>query len=270
MAQTKGMQELLYERTEQLTWSIVPLWCVPESTAVNASIVGTGFFINDQGYFITAAHVANVNHIGPDTKPIPCFLQVMIRHEGGAGSKLFDIIDTDKDHDLALCQIKGLMVRDEKHSPLPPDAIPRSRWSPFASLAMDSESPRSGELVALDGFPLGSWIPDVQMGNVAATETLMEVPKTPKDGRELLQISVNGNHGNSGGPVVDISTGKVIGVLLMVVPAPLAIDGELKWDLGTYQSSGIMLAVPAKWVNALVARHQISSSEVKAGKYFAW
>jgi S1-C subfamily serine protease len=266
-AQPKGFQELMYERTAQLTWSVLPLWCVSESSANKTGVVGTGFFINEQGYFITAAHVANVNHLGT----IPCFLQVMVRTQrGDASPRLFDVIETDADHDLALCQIKGLLVRDEKHSPILHGAPATFTRSPFASLAIDTETPRPGELVALDGFPLGSWVPDVQLGNVAAVLTLIDVPRTPKDGRELLQVSVNGNHGDSGGPVVDMTSGRVIGVLLEILPAPLATGGELKYDLGNYQSSGIMLAAPAKWVNALLAKHQVSSSEVKAGKFFAW
>ena len=87
---------------------------------------------------------------------------------------------------------------------------------PFASLGIASNPPETGDLALVTGFPLGSWTPTVQLGLVAAVETLYPPPTPPlgvhKDSGHLLQISVSANHGNSGGPVIDLVTGKVIGV----------------------------------------------------------
>jgi len=91
-----------------------------------------------------------------------------------------------------------------------------------------------------------------------------------KDGRELLQISVSANHGNSGGPIIDLATGEVIGVLLQLVPAPLAIGGQLHYDAGTFEMSGLMLAAPAAWVNTILAKNGVHSEGVRPGKLVIW
>ena len=76
------------------------------------------------------------------------------------------------------------------------------------------------------------------------------IARLPKDTSELLQVSVSANHGNSGGPVIDLNSGLVVGVILSIVPAPLAIGGQQILSPSSFDMSGIMLAAPAKWINA--------------------
>jgi S1-C subfamily serine protease len=135
-------------------------------------------------------------------------------------------------------------------------------------------APQTGRFVVVSGFPLGSWTPTVQVGMVAATENVnpngMSAGVIRKDGRSLLQISVYANHGNSGGPVIDLTTGKVIGVIDQLVPAPLQLGGQQILNPSTFSASGIMLAVPAKWVETLLERNHIKSEAVPAGRLVAW
>ena len=73
-------------------------------------------------------------------------------------------------------------------------------------------------------------------------------------------MSVSGNMGNSGSPVISLRTGKVIGVIVQAVPSPL-------WSAQAVpikQNSGIMLAVPALWIHDLLTRNHVSSLEHKA------
>lgn len=129
----------------------------------------------------------------------------------------------------------------------------------------------AGLFVLVSGFPLGSWTPAIQFGLLSAIETRYpEAPiaRLPKDTFELLQISVSANHGNSGGPVIDLRSGRVVGVILSIVPAPLAIDGQQIWNDRSYDMSGIMLAAPAKWINALLLRHGLKSEGIREGKLF--
>jgi S1-C subfamily serine protease len=145
---------------------------------------------------------------------------------------------------------------------------------PFASLAISTAAPRAGRFVVVSGFPLGSWTPALQIGMIAATKTInpnaMYGATIHKDGGELLQISISANHGNSGGPVIDLNSGQVIGVVDQVVPAPLQIGGQHILNPNTFSASGIMLAAPAKWVEALLEKNHIKSEGVPAGKLVAF
>lgn len=199
-------------------------WNKPETPKFTV-VVGTGFLIDREGHFITAAHVANIKQVGGANVR----LTAGIRQKSGGGSgQSFNVVGTDEDHDLALCQVnefrvftpaqsptaKSMRAADAK--PLPSGTVRTDARHPFASLGIASNPPETGDLALVTGFPLGSWTPTVQLGLVAAVETLYPPPTPPlgvhKDSGHLLQISVSANHGNSGGPVIDLVTGKVIGV----------------------------------------------------------
>ncbi len=247
---------------------------------VESGVVGTGFIVNDRGYFITAAHVAKIKEIGPKDRPVKVRLTAVLRQGSGDGTGMpFTVIEIDEAHDLALCQINGFRVYLPADSPIA--KLPRSREKgaltlkqmahPFASLSISKRQAQLGNFILLGGFPLGSWTPAIQFGIISAVRTIYP-PSTPVAGvpagqRELLQISVSANHGNSGCPVIDLSSGQVVGVILQIVPAPLAMEGRNIWNSGTYDMSGIMLAAPASWIEALLTRHGVKSQRVRAGKY---
>ncbi|MDE3063824.1 MAG: trypsin-like peptidase domain-containing protein [Acidobacteriota bacterium] len=276
MAEIHGLQEQIFARSEQAIWTTIPIDCwsdfnnpgIPRTEAV----VGTGFLINEQGYFVTAGHVASIDHVGSEEHPIPCKIKAVLRQRDGSGfSEQFEIIELDRDHDLALCRILGFKTEDEKAAKKKKLPIPETSFHPFSSVAVETYAPRMGELLLMSGFPLGSYTPVLQLGLLSATENIFPgLPRTPKDGGELLQIAINGNHGDSGAPIVDLTSGHVIGVILQVVPAPLAVGGALRFDVGDYQNSGIMLAAPASWVNALLTKHGLSSADVQPGRLVMW
>jgi S1-C subfamily serine protease len=147
---------------------------------------------------------------------------------------------------------------------------------PFASLRLAKNPATTGRLVLVSVFPLGSWTPAIQMGLVSAVETIyppglgVSNGIAGKDARDLLQISVSANHGNSGGPIIDLTTGEVVGVLIRLVPAPIAIGGQLRYDADTFEMSGLMLAAPAKWVRNLLAKNSIKDEAIPAGKFVIW
>jgi len=276
-AKGRSFQEEIYSRAEQASWAAIPIDCwsdfsrpeIPQTEAV----VGTGFLVNQQGYFITAAHVAQADHVGPDDHPIPCKVKAVLRQRDGSGfSQQFDVVELDKDHDLALCRILGFQVGEEKHfNKLMNNAIPETSQHPFSSLALKADAPKIGELVLVSGFPLGSYTSVLQLGILSATRNVFSgLPRTPKDGGALLQIAVSGNHGDSGAPVVDVDSGRVLGVILQVVPAPLAVGGMLRFDMGDFQNSGIMLAAPASWVGAILVRHGLNSEAIQPGRFVCW
>ena len=277
-AAEKGFQELLYERAPQSEWATISLSCWSDFAdnrfPPTEQVVGSGFLVNDEGYFVTAAHVVKTDHVGSDAAQIPCKLKAVVRQaDGNSGAMGFDIIEVDEGHDLALCRILGFKVYDEQHPSHLDKGTPKSSWHPFSSLAVATSEVRQGELVLLSGFPLGSWTQALHLGLISSTIMVnpnVPIPTVTKDRNQLVPVTINGNHGDSGGPLIDVTTGQVVGVLLQIVPAPMAIGGRVVWDSGTFELSGIMLAAPATWVNALLSRHNVRSHSEAPGKLHIW
>jgi S1-C subfamily serine protease len=227
---------------QNANFAVIPIWY---NTSENMQVVGTGFLVTPDGYFVTAAHVLQCY------EPKSAQMTLGLRERSGAGSGVwFDVIEKDEAHDLALCKTTlPLKFVESKDNP--------GSEEPMASLHVSAMQPDAGDFIAIAGFPLGSWFPAIQFGTVAATRTTNpNAGRVPAGQRELLQISASGNKGNSGSPVISLDTSDVIGVIVQAQPAPLFSTTE---GIPLAQSSGIMLAVPAKWVQDLLKRHNVTS-----------
>src|SRR2546427_5023054 len=282
----KDIQQLLIDETPTAFWAVLPIdaWIdnhVPgQEGKVGMAVIGTGFVVNNQGDFITAGHVASTTEVGSGPNKLKVYLTVGLRQKkAGISGVSFKVVEIDPDHDLALCHLDGLRgvtfaesgVLKIAHPEQPGGLTAEEISQPFASLAIAQSAPQAGRFVLVSGFPLGSWTPAIQFGLLSASETRYPdapIARLPKDTFELLQISVSANHGNSGGPVIDLRSGRVVGVILSIVPAPLAIDGRQIWSDRSFEMSGIMLAAPAKWINALLSRHDVKSEGIGEGKLF--
>jgi S1-C subfamily serine protease len=286
-AQTgKDIQQLILDETPTAFYAALPVsaWVdnsVPgQEGKFGSAVIGTGFVVNNQGDFITAAHVASTTEVGSGTNKLKVRLTVGLRQKkAGISGVSFKVVEIDQDHDLALCHIDGTRgvtfaesgVQKIAHPEQPGGLTAEEISQPFASLAIDQRAPQAGRFILVSGFPLGSWTPAIQIGLLSATETMYPdapIARLPKDTFELLQISVSANHGNSGGPVIDLRSGRVVGVILSIVPAPLAVGGQQVWSGSSFDMSGIVLAAPAKWVNALLSRHGVKSEGIREGKLF--
>ena len=255
------LEGVLIRTAHNVEHAVAPLmsWGENGQHPENAAVVGTGFFINADGYFITAAHVADL------WKPNSAQLSIMTRQNSGdAAGQWFDVIEKDTAHDLALCKMKvslknllmvNRMIGKGKALPNAESGIT------IATLGISTQPTQTGRFIAIAGFPLGSWNPSIQLGTIASTTTVNpNIEGVPGGRKQLLQISVSGNKGNSGSPVIELRTGKVIGVVVQVIPAPLYTAGPNNVPLA--QSSGVMLAVPAVWVQELLKRHGITSNTI--------
>lgn len=282
----RDLQTTTTELAPTASWAVVPisLWYnyqAPgqQKTEIEMIVVGTGFVVDDRGDFVTAAHVLDLESIKNTQGVTDARLTAVIRQrEAGGSGQAFSVTEIDKGHDLALCRISGFHVYTPEESPTAKSTRAQEQSGmtvnvdtahPFASLAISQTPPQMGRFIIVSGFPLGSWTPTIQLGMISATETLYDNPvvgRVGKDSRQLLQISVNANHGNSGGPVIDVSTGRVVGVILQLVPAPIEVQGHQFYDAGTFAMSGIMLAAPASWVESLLERHQLKSQSKPVGK----
>jgi S1-C subfamily serine protease len=282
----KDIQQLVSDETPTAFYAVLPIYAWVDTTVpgqegkIASIVIGTGFVVNNQGDFITAGHVASTMAIGTGPNKLRVRLTVGLRQKKAGISGLpFKVVEIDSNHDLALCHIEGQRgvsfsksgVQKIAHPEQPGGLTADEISEPFASLAIDQDAPQAGRFILVSGFPLGSWTPAIQFGLLSATETRYPdapIARVQKDNFELLQISVSGNHGNSGGPVIDLRSGRVVGVILSIVPAPLAIGGQQIWNDENFDMSGIMLAAPAKWVNALLSRNGENSEGIREGKLF--
>lgn len=143
--------------------------------------VGSGFFINDEGYIITCRHVVEgrgnlyaVQGLTGKTWPIKVY-------------------NEDKNFDLALCRadFSGIKPRDLEFIPVPPES-----------------SPKPGSIYVALGAPHGL-ADTITNGIVSYTLRLRVDPSMPNRG--YVQLSESVFPGSSGGPVLDL-TGSLIGM----------------------------------------------------------
>lgn len=198
---------------------------------------GTGFVVGDGTLVVTNHHVL----------PFPLDKAKRERFAvfSGRGKRgklhLAQLVASDPLHDLALLRIEG--------GPLP-----------ALRLTDDDRLPREGQAVALTGFPIGMVLglyPVTHRGIVAAISPVVipqvnskqlttKMIRAMRDPYEVIQLDATAYPGNSGSPVYDQQTGRVIGVLNSVLVKDTK-ESALK------APTGISYAIPVRYVKALMA-----------------
>jgi serine protease Do len=201
---------------------------------------GTGFVIGDGRTVVTNAHVL------PDAPSSATVLRRLVVHlpgqSGDSGLRVASITAVDKSHDLAILKLDG--------PPLP--------TLPLAGSGYVSE----GTGVAFIGFPIGGVLgfsPVTHRGIVSSvTAIALPAPSAQnlneqavrrlRDGSfDIYQLDAVAYPGNSGGPLLNIDTGEVVGVINMVL-----VKGSKETALS--HPTGISYAIPVKFVNDLLDR----------------
>ena len=200
---------------------------------------GTGFVVADGILVVTNAHVL------PEGGGDGGEARLVVRVTGGPGGaelRPASLVSLDAAHDLALLRIAG--------AALPTLAIAQPQGI------------HEGQSIAFIGFPIGGLLgftPVTHRGIISAiTPVALPMPaarqlneKTVQRLRagsfDVYQLDATAYPGNSGGPVLDIETGEVVGVINMVL-----IKGTKESALS--QPSGISYAVPASFVDALLKK----------------
>ena len=201
---------------------------------------GTGFAVDDGTLIATNAHVV-AGVLNPARREV---LGILIPSREGATAQFREatLAATDPVTDLALLKIGG---------------------TPLATLQIgDSDRVREGQRVLFTGFPIGDVLgpfPATHGGMVAAI-TPIAIPQgrsadlDPKVIRRLatgafpvFQLDATAYPGNSGSPVYEADTGRVLGVINMVF-----VKGTKEAMLA--HPSGITFAVPAKYLQGLLQR----------------
>ena len=196
---------------------------------------GTGFVIGNGRQVITNAHVI------PENIDVEHNQFLAIFAGRGAKAKAYSarVVRTDKEHDLALLEVQGVSL-------------------PAMQLG-DSDSVREGQEIAFTGFPIGMVLglyPVTHRGIVAAITPMarpVENARTlnstqMKRLRNLFnafQLDATAYPGNSGSPVFEQNTGRVVGVINSVV-----VKGSKESVLE--KPSGISYAIPAIYIKQLL------------------
>jgi 2-alkenal reductase len=146
------------------------------------TVSGTGFFITDQGYIITNNHVVEGAQ------------EVTIILSDGTEQKAA-LVGTDIYSDIAVLKTDGNV--------------------PAVANLGNSDVLKPGESVIAIGSPLGNFKNSVTVGVVSATGRAIDTGNGYQI-EGLIQTDAAINHGNSGGPLVNLA-GEVIGINTLVV-----------------------------------------------------
>ncbi|MEO8284933.1 MAG: trypsin-like peptidase domain-containing protein [Chloroflexota bacterium] len=168
----------------------------PNQGGLSPEARGSGVIIDSKGYIITNNHVVegqrSLQVIFSDGKKSPATL-----------------VGTDPYSDLAVIKVDAIV--------------------PAVASFGDSDSLEPGQPVVAIGSALGDFENTVTAGVVSALHRTLEDVGAPAM-QNLIQTDAAINHGNSGGPLLDI-TGKVIGINVAVVRGS-SVTGDVAEGLG--------------------------------------
>lgn len=148
----------------------------------DGTVSGSGVFISEQGYILTN------NHVVEGTKELKVVLS-----DGTEESA--QIVGTDKYSDIAVLKADGKV--------------------PTVASLGNSDLLDPGETVIAIGSPLGNFKNTVTVGVVSATGRSIDTGNGYQI-EDLIQTDAAINHGNSGGPLVNLA-GEVVGINTLVV-----------------------------------------------------
>jgi S1-C subfamily serine protease len=211
----------------------VPVGTLNATESPRFAFRGSGFAVADGRHVVTAAHV-----LPPADQPeLLARLAVLPPGDAsGARARAARVVAVDRLHDVVVLRMEG--------DPLPALAL------------ADPDSAREGQAIALVGFPIAGalgYLPVTHQGIVSSiTVSSLPAPTSRQlDARSvarlregsfsLLQLDAVAYPGNSGGPLVDAASGRVIGVIDMVL-----LKGNRESALSA--PTGISYAVPVRHV----------------------
>ena len=203
---------------------------------------GTGFAVADGRLLITNAHVV------PDETAALAQMVLQMAGNRAAGqqavpeTRKLRLLQIDRVHDLALLQFDGA-------------ALP--------VLALDGDDgAREGQAVAFIGFPIGGLLGFSPVTHRATVSSITPIALPPPTARlldaaavarlrqgsfNILQLDGTAYPGNSGGPLLDADSGRVVGVVNMVL-----VKNSRESVLSA--PSGISYAIPVRHVRELLAQ----------------
>ncbi len=219
----------------QVKPSIVAVGTTNPMPGTPPSFLGTGFVVGDGNYVVTAAHVTSLP-LDYETRQTLAVYSGNARH---LRTTVAEISASDPEHDLVLLHAQGLNLK-----PL---------------LLGDSTRIREGDALAFTGFPLGyvlGFYPVTHRATLSALTPIVmpAAHSTELTGRAIrqmptpylvFQLDATAYPGNSGSPLYEAATGRVIGLLNLVMVK------STKESLLT-DPSGIAYAIPGEYIVQLL------------------
>jgi S1-C subfamily serine protease len=235
---------------------------------------GTGFWISDAGFTLTAAHVISACSARPQGGPGALeeqtyYIGLALRHTATDQTDTrenfrfieAEIVEADLVHDVALLKARPNPFRERVPSgftlnrvelELPPPQVAR----------LSSRQVREGEAIAISGYPLSQSVFDTNAGIVASIHSDRDILSPPQiSGNEVVQTrlqfdvyeaDMSINPGNSGGPVYYAASGDVIGICSAYRVAPGG-------------NSGLSIIVPIAYGGMLMSKHGLAASQSGGG-----
>lgn len=170
------------------------------------TVSGSGFFISDSGYILTN------NHVVDGTKTVGIILADGSQQDA-------TIVGTDPYSDIAILKTAGKV--------------------PAVAVLGNSDALLPGESVIAIGSPLGDFKNTVTVGVVSGTGRSIDTGQGYQV-ENLIQTDAAINHGNSGGPLVNLA-GQVIGINTLIVRNTGSGD----------QAEGLGFAIPVNTAQAV-------------------
>lgn len=207
----------------------------PNVKGESAVYLATGFVVGDGLHIVTNAHVTSVKLDTENNQT----LAVFSGHGMDANAHPAVEVRRDEEHDLVLLAIQGAKL-------------------PTLELG-NSDTVREGQDIAFIGFPLGMMLglyPVTHRGTVSAITPAAQPSahgaelnsvkiKRMRNGFNAFQLDATAYPGNSGSPVFELGSGRVIGVINSVV-----IKETKETMLAA--PSGITYAIPARYIKPLL------------------
>jgi len=237
----KSFANTLPELIKKVKPSIIGVGSYQGTRRPPSKLTGTGFVVADGYHIVTNFHVLPENLDLENREKLVIFFNDNKR----VSYRSVKIIDTDREHDLALLRIEGTKL----------SALPIEKTNP----------PLEGESVAFTGFPIGAVLglfPVTHQGIIAAISPLgIPVPSSASLNSNMIkrlqrpymvyQLDATAYPGNSGSPLFSQQTGQVIGVINKV------FIKESK-ETVLQKPSGITYAIPGKYVTQLLQKNKLS------------
>lgn len=203
---------------------------------------GAGFVVADGLHVLTNAHV-----LPPDTPDrIDRGVAVQVwTPESQWLMRSAKLVSKDAAHDLALLQIDG---------------------PPVPTLRLAANEAPEGSAIALIGFPIGGALgySHVTHRGIVSARTAIVPPAIGSQGLseravkqlrqgsfEVLQLDATAYPGNSGGPVLDVETGEVVGVISMVLvkgskEAALSAPSGISYAILAHDAATMLTGIPSR------------------------